>query len=123
MAPTEPTPRILIYYHLGAALICAIPAALIWREPTLLQWGLLLAIGVKTTIAMWCFVSGFSVGESSVVGPIEYTRLIFATIIGFFVFSEIPGIWTLMGAAIIVGAALVIARETGGGGGGGGGGG
>lgn len=112
MARTEPPPRILFYYHLGSAVLCAVPAAIVWQQPTLAQWGLLVAIGVITTLAMWCFVSGFSLAESSVVGPIEYTRLIFATAIGFFVFAEIPSIWTIIGAIIIVGAALVIAQES-----------
>lgn len=120
VAPTEPPARILIYYHIGAAVICAVPAMLLWHQPTALQWGLLVAIGVMTTIGMWCFVSGYSVGESSIVGPIEYTRLIFATAIGFVVFAELPGAWAVSGALIIVAAALVIAREAGGGGGGGG---
>lgn len=120
MAPTESPPRILFYYHVGAALLCAIPAILVWQHPTPEQWAHLMGVSVLTTAGMWCFVSGYSIAEASVVGPIEYVRLIFATLIGYFIFSEIPDGWTIAGAVIIVAAALYIAREAGHGGGGGG---
>ena len=68
-------------------------------------------IGVLTTVAMSCFVRGFVVGEVSVLGPMEYTRLVYAAILGYLVFAEIPVIWTWVGSAIIVGSAIYIARN------------
>ncbi len=72
---------------------------------------MLLMIGIFTTVAMICFVRGFVVGEVSVLGPMEYTRLVYAAILGYLVFAEIPVIWTWIGSAIIVASAIYIARS------------
>jgi drug/metabolite transporter (DMT)-like permease len=60
---------------------------------------------------MTCFVRGFVVGEVSVLGTMEYTRLVYAAILGYLFFAEVPVIWTWIGAAIIVASAIYIARN------------
>jgi drug/metabolite transporter (DMT)-like permease len=110
LAATEPPPRILFYYHAIGAMMFAGPAAWLWREPSSVQWLLLLMIGVLTTAGMVCFVRAFAAGEASVVGPMEYIRLVYAALIGYVVFSEVPDVVTGVGAAIIVAATLYVAR-------------
>ncbi len=110
MSSTEPPMRILFYYHVGGVAIFAAPAAWVWRTPVGVEWFYALAIGLLTTIGMIGFVRGFAVGEASVIGPMEYVRLIYAAILGYFVFAEIPDPWTAAGALIIVAATTYIAR-------------
>ena len=59
---------------------------------------------------MVAFVRGFAVGEASVIGPMEYTRLIYSAILGYLFFVEIPDPYTILGALIIVGCTTFIAR-------------
>jgi drug/metabolite transporter (DMT)-like permease len=113
LARTEPTPRILFYYHLLGAIFFAAPAMHDWVTPDWTQAGLLLLVGALTTGAMWCFVRGYTLGEASFIGPIEYVRLVYAALIGYFVFAELPDAWTTAGAAIIVASTLYIARVEG----------
>ena len=55
----------------------------------------------------------YATGELMAVAPIDYSRLVFAGIMGFLLFAELPDRYTLVGAAIIVGSTLYIAyRET-----------
>lgn len=111
MSNTEPPNRILFYYHAGGTVIFLGPAVWVWQTPVGMEWFLLVMIGVLTTIGMIGFVRAFSVGEANAVGPIEYIRLIFAAIIGYFIFSEIPSLWTFVGAMVIIASALFIARD------------
>jgi drug/metabolite transporter (DMT)-like permease len=111
MSDTEPPNRILFYYHAGGTVVFLGPAILVWQHPLGAEWLMLALIGVLTTIGMTGFVRAFSVGEANAVGPIEYIRLIFAVGIGYVFFAEIPSLWTLSGAIVIVGSALYIARE------------
>jgi drug/metabolite transporter (DMT)-like permease len=111
MAKTEPPNRILFYYHGGAMILFILPTWFVWITPVPGDWLLLFAIGVLTTVGMIGFVRGFSVGEASAVGPMEYTRLIYAALLGYYLFAEIPDIWSGVGAAIIVGSTLYIARR------------
>ncbi len=84
MSTTEPPNRILFYYHLGGTIIFAIPTAMFWTQPVGIEWLLLVAIGVLTTIGMIGFVRAFSEGEMNAVGPMEYIRLVYAALLGFF---------------------------------------
>ena len=111
MAKTESPSRILFFYQIGGILIFIPPTIWVWETPSdLTAWMMALAIGVLTAIGMIGFIRGFAVGEASVIGPTEYIRLIFAGTFGFLIFSEIPDIWTIVGAAIIVVCTSYIAR-------------
>jgi drug/metabolite transporter (DMT)-like permease len=54
-------------------------------------------------------VRGFALGEATAIMPFDYMRLLFAGVVGFLVFAEMPDRWTVAGAAIIVAATLYIA--------------
>lgn len=111
MARTEPPNRILFWYHIGGLAIFTGPALWVWRMPAGLEWVMLAAVGVLTTLGMICFVRAYSVGEANALGPMEYVRLIYAGLFGWFLFSELPDLWTVLGGAIIVGSTLYIARD------------
>ena len=111
LARTEPPNRILFYYHIGGIIVFTGPAIWFWTMPVGIEWVLLISIAVLTTLGMTCFVRAFSVGEANAVGPIEYIRLIYAALFGYFLFNEIPSIWTGLGAILIVASAIYIARD------------
>ncbi len=46
----------------------------------------------------------FAVADASFVLPFDFLRLPFAVVAGFFLFSETPDTWTILGAGIIFGA-------------------
>lgn len=111
LATTEPPDRIVFYYNALGVVLFIVPAAILWMTPSWHELLLLIAIGTNTSLSIVCFIRGFSIGETSVVAPMEYVRLIYAGIIGFFLFAEVPDIWTGAGAAIIVLSTLYIARN------------
>ncbi len=111
MATTEPPNRILFFYQCGGALVFLAPTIWLWQTPpTIHHWGMAGAIGVLTTLGMVGFIRGFAVGEASVIGPVEYVRLIFAVLLGLLIFGEVPDLWTVVGALIIVGSTGLLAR-------------
>tara|TARA_R110000868_G_scaffold39376_1_gene137079 strand:+ start:40167 stop:41084 length:918 start_codon:yes stop_codon:yes gene_type:complete len=110
MSATEPTGRILFYYHVGGAILFAGPAAYVWTMPIGVEWVLLASIAGLTTIGIFCFMRAFSVGEANAVGPAENLRLIYAAFFGYLLFAEIPSVWTALGATIIVASTVYIAQ-------------
>jgi hypothetical protein len=56
-------------------------------------------------------VRGYAVGEATAVTPFDYSRLIYAGLFGYLIFAEIPDLWTVAGALIIVGSTIYIARR------------
>jgi drug/metabolite transporter (DMT)-like permease len=103
------SPSTLLVWSAALGAVFALPGAFFaWRWPTLLDLGLLTAMGAIGTINQYCYVKGMSIGDAGAMAPIDYTRLVFAAIAGFVLFSEIPTLWTLLGAAIVVASTLYI---------------
>ena len=65
-------------------------------------------MGVIATVNQACYIKGMSLGDAGAMAPIDYTRLVFTAVVGFFLFHEVPGVWTWVGAGIVVTATLAI---------------
>lgn len=89
-------------------LLTAPLAVLEWRWPTLLDFFLLSAMGVVGLASQYCYIKGMSLGETAAMAPIDYTRLIFALLVGFVIFDEVPDLTTMFGALIVIAATLFI---------------
>jgi len=102
-------PFVLLVYSAVLGFIFALPGALIdWRWPSPVDLGLLAAMGVMGTITQGCYIKGMQIGDAAAMAPIDYTRLVFAALAGFVLFSEVPGVWTIVGAGIVVASTLYI---------------
>lgn len=108
LSQSESTATLLIYQALFVGLLSGIPLFWLWTTPGLYDLGFLLSIGVLAAIGQWVGVNALRLGEASVIGNVEYSKLVFAALIGFTVFGELPDQYTLAGAAIIVLAAIYL---------------
>src|SRR5271169_6294551 len=109
LSATEEALTILVYFGLFSSILTAIPAYFVWRPLTGDELALLALVGALGAVGQFCQVRAFAAGELMAVAPIDYSRLLFAGIIGFLLFAELPDRYTLVGAAIIVGSTLYIA--------------
>ncbi|MDU8928965.1 DMT family transporter [Alisedimentitalea sp. MJ-SS2] len=113
LSQTDSTATLLVYQSLFVGLLAGIPLLWLWVTPDVFGFLFLAAMGMLATLGQWIGVKALRLGEASVIGNIEYTKLIHAALLGFVIFGEIPDAYTLLGAAIIIGAALYIfQRET-----------
>jgi drug/metabolite transporter (DMT)-like permease len=93
-------------------VVLSLPAAIyFWNWPTTEEWLLLIVVGVLGALSQSFWIRSFRAGEASVVAPFDYLRLIFAALAGLAVFAELPTVWTLVGALVIVASTLYIARR------------
>ena len=92
-------------------MIMAPGAFFVWRDPTAGQWLWLIVMGTLGAGAQFLIIRAYKAGEATFVAPFDYSKLLIAGLIGFFVFAEVPDLWTLAGAAVIVAATLYIARR------------
>ena len=89
--------------------VSLIPAIFVWQWPTLAEWGWLALAGISGTIGQLLVTQAFRVADTMAVMPFDFTKLIWASIIGFIVFDEVPSIYTWFGAVIIFGGSLYVA--------------
>jgi drug/metabolite transporter (DMT)-like permease len=97
---------ILAYQTIFVGLLATPFALYQWVWPTPREALILLAIGLVSMIGQMCNIRAFGAGEATAIAALDYTRLLWAAIIGFIVFSETPTATTMIGAAIIIGASI-----------------
>lgn len=86
-----------------------LPVALAdWRMPGLYDGALLLIMGAVGTAAQFCYIRGLSLGDTTVVAPVDYTRIILSAAFGAIFFGELPPASTWAGVAVIVATTLFI---------------
>ncbi len=99
----------LVFWQLVGALLAGLvlaPAG--WVAPTAADWGLLALLGVVAMAAHLCVVRALKLADAAVVAPMQYTLLLWAVILGWLIFGDVPRAMMLAGAAIIVAAGLFI---------------
>ncbi len=84
-----------------------------WKLPSLLDFLIFMIMGLCGSIANLLLTQSYRLAEASLVTPIKYLSLVFAIIFGFMIWSEIPKVLTLIGAALVIISSLIIfVRET-----------
>jgi drug/metabolite transporter (DMT)-like permease len=77
-------------------------------KPSALDFWLMSLFGVISIVALACINLSLKLTAASVVAPYQYTLIVWAIILGYLVFGDVPDPLTLMGAAIIIVAGLYI---------------
>ena len=84
-----------------------------WVPPRSADIPFFAASGALIAVAHTLMIEAFRRGEAALVAPFKYSSILWATLIGFFMFGEQPDPWAIAGAVIIVLAGLyVLHRET-----------
>jgi drug/metabolite transporter (DMT)-like permease len=73
-----------------------------FRLPTLDAWAMLAAVGIMGSLAHYALIKALDGAEASAMQPYGYTLLIWAALMGWLVFGDTPGLWTIVGACIVV---------------------
>ncbi len=110
---TDSSVTITAYMVLLMTPLSLIPASFVWQWPDAGQWVWLFAVGVVGTLSQMAMAQSFRVAEATAVLPFDFSKLIWGTLIGYFVFSEVPDIWTWIGGFIIfAGVSYIAYRES-----------
>ncbi len=77
-----------------------------WHMPDAQAWLLLVCIGVLGSLAHFALIKALDFAEASAVQPYGYTLLVWASVLGFLVFGNVPGPWTIVGGCVVVAGGL-----------------
>jgi drug/metabolite transporter (DMT)-like permease len=112
LSRSDTTDTIMTYGALGVGLVMIIPGIVFWQQPTSSEWLLLAAVAVVSFFGQKCNIFAYKHGEASLLASLDYVRLLWATLFGFLIFDQLPGMSTWFGAVIVVAAAIfTIYRE------------
>ncbi len=101
LARTESSVTIASYMLLMMIPLSLVPAVFVWRWPTPIEFGWLVAIGIIGTMAQLSMTQALKEADTTVVLPFDFLKLIWASILGFLAFGETPSVYTWIGGAVI----------------------
>lgn len=102
----------LFYVGLFGAAFAALPLPWTWQMPEGIEWLLLLGMGLAGGGGHLLLIQAHRLAPASVLAPFIYTQIVWMILIGFAVFGDVPDMWTIVGAAIVIASGIfVLARE------------
>lgn len=108
LTDTETTSSIVFYFSLICAVagLCTIPLG--WLMPTPLQFIMLAAIGILGGLSHILLTEGYRYAPTSLMAPFDYTSMVWAFLIGYLLFGELPSVYVYVGAVIVVACGLFV---------------
>ena len=108
LVQTDQTSAIVFYFSLTATLLSLLTLPLGWVIPTWQEVALLVTAGIVGGVAQIFLTTAYRFAPASVVAPFDYASIIFAIVIGYTVFGEIPTFAMLCGTSLIILAGILI---------------
>ncbi len=109
---SEGTGAIVFYFLWLTSLLGLCTVVLGWHMPGWQDLLMMVAIGVLGGLGQILLVQAYRYGDASLIAPFEYSTMLWATLIGWFVFGDWPASTVFTGATIVIASGIyVILRE------------
>ena len=108
LSSTEPNYRIALYFSLLSMIVGLATLPFGWIMPSKFDLFLLIFTGIIGSVANILLTVSLRIAEASLVTPTKYLNLVFAILLGYFIWGEIPKVLTLLGAGLIIVSSLII---------------
>ena len=108
LSTTEPNYRIALYFSLLSMFVGLFTLPFGWIVPSKFELFLLIFTGIIGSYANILLTVSLRIAEASLVTPTKYLNLVFAILLGYFIWGEIPKILTLLGATLIIVSSIII---------------
>ena len=111
LSTTEPVWLISFFFSFSIAILGLLSLFQGWVMPNFLDLFLLSMVGILGGLANLWLSQSYKYSEVSLVTPLKYLALVFAIIFGYFIWSEVPTLKTLMGALLVILSSFIIFRR------------
>ncbi|HEY7383057.1 MAG TPA: DMT family transporter [Beijerinckiaceae bacterium] len=111
LSTTEPTKVIMFYYAFWTTVFVAPPAIALWVTPTLHELLLLVLVGFLGITGQGMITHGLTMGDATALVPLDYSRVLYAAALGFLIFGEVPGPWSVAGMTLILATSIALVLD------------
>ena len=108
---TEAPDTVAVYLFIIQTMLSVIPGLIVWRAPTLEQVFWMAVLGYVAVMLQRTFNRGMMAADATIALPFNFTRLIWAALLGYLVFAELPDVWTWVGGILIFCASIYLSRQ------------
>ncbi len=104
----ETTFNQMLFSNSAFAIVSAVTMPWLWSTPDTLGWALMIGLGILSGVGQFLLFEGFRLAPASAIAPCEYTGLLFAFLLGYAIWGDVPATEVFIGAALIVAGSLVL---------------
>lgn len=105
-------PGVIVLWQSLTVTVLSLPMALPhWQAPTAMQWLGFTGTGVLGTLGHYCLTRAFHIADISATQSLRFLDLVWASLLGWLVFADVPSASTWAGALVILLATVWIARR------------
>lgn len=108
LTQSETTSSIVFYFSLITAIAGAVTLPFAWHSPSGAELIMLVATGILGGIAHIFLTESYRLATASVIAPFDYSAMLWALLLGYWVFGELPSAMVYVGATIVAGAGLAV---------------
>jgi len=101
---------IILHTGLAAGAVAALAQPFVWQAPDATGWVLMALAGIFGASGHFLLIQAYSRAPASILAPMTYTQLVWATLSSVLFFGDPPDGWTLLGAGVIATGGIVAAR-------------
>ncbi|WP_427046914.1 DMT family transporter [Halomonas casei] len=99
----------VFYVTLVPFIVTAVSLPWVWQMPQLWHWAGFIASGVLGVAATVFITLAFRFAPAAIAAPFDYTAMLWAVILGWWFWGEMPDIWVWVGSVLIVGSGIAVA--------------
>lgn len=112
LAASDRTQTTVIYTALVSVAILTFPMPFVWRWPeTGTTYLLIIAMAALAAFGEVMVIRALEIAQASVVAPMHYSLIIWATFYGWAVFGQLPDFWTFVGTSIILATGIYLVNR------------
>lgn len=104
----ENSKRIVFYFSAFSCLFCLPFLIVQYKAMTFLQTLYLIFAGTFACVGQLGITKAYLCAPAKEISVYDYTQVIFAALLGFFVFGDLPDIWSVLGYILICGAGVAM---------------
>jgi drug/metabolite transporter (DMT)-like permease len=108
MAREDSSVTITSWAAILLAALAFIPALTVWEWPTMTHLMWFAAMGVLGTLGALGIVESLKLAEANAIMPFDFIKLLWASLLGFIIFGEVPDVWVWVGGAVILASTVYL---------------
>lgn len=109
LAAYDSAETMIVYSAVFAVLALTPVVPFVWTSPdSALLWLLLVATGIFGGLGHYLLILAHRLAPAPVLAPFNYIQIVWMVALGFLVFGDVPGAWTIAGAGIVISSGLYL---------------
>ena len=111
LSRTESTAAIVGYNQIGIAAVTGVFMPIQWVTPTPIDTALFVALGLLGGFGQLALTKACRLAPVSVLAPFDYTSMLWAVLLGFWIWRELPDAFVIVGAVIVAASGIYIVHH------------